>query len=213
MNFFDRQILGSVGEQIRKEWSLSDTALGTLTRRWPSGRMILAGVMFFIAAPLTYLPIDAGPGNPMGFAIPMAFGVAAMNVYHSTAYSTIQDLVEPSLRGTAMATDFCAMYLLGASLGPMVMGRLSDYYMHQAALAAGVIDTAGPTLEPFKAAGLRQAMYLVPVLNLILTFWMCAAARTVPRDIEKLRTWMHDVAAHAPAATGRESPTTFRASL
>ena len=30
MNFFDRQILGAVGELIRKEWSLSDTALGTL---------------------------------------------------------------------------------------------------------------------------------------------------------------------------------------
>src|SRR5262245_18139138 len=30
MNFFDRQILGAVGEQIRKEWALSDTALGTL---------------------------------------------------------------------------------------------------------------------------------------------------------------------------------------
>ena len=30
MNFFYRQILGAVGEQIRKQWSLSDTALGTL---------------------------------------------------------------------------------------------------------------------------------------------------------------------------------------
>ena len=136
-----------------------------LTRRWPSGRMILAGVMFFLAAPLTYLAIDAGPGNPMGFAIPMALGVAAMYVYYSTTYSTIQDLVEPSLRGTAMATYFCAMYL-------------------------------------------------VPVLNLILTFCMCAAARSVPRDIEKLRTWMRDVAAHTPAATeqtatqGRMEPET-----
>ena len=30
MNFFDRQILGAVGEDIRKQWELSDTALGTL---------------------------------------------------------------------------------------------------------------------------------------------------------------------------------------
>ena len=28
MNFFDRQILGVVGEQLRHEWTLSDTALG-----------------------------------------------------------------------------------------------------------------------------------------------------------------------------------------
>src|ERR1700753_2873612 len=30
MNFFDRQILGAVGETIRNEWQLSDTALGLL---------------------------------------------------------------------------------------------------------------------------------------------------------------------------------------
>jgi hypothetical protein len=30
MNFFDRQILGAVGEDVRREWSLSDTALGLL---------------------------------------------------------------------------------------------------------------------------------------------------------------------------------------
>ena len=30
MNFFDRQILGGVGEGIRREWGLSDTALGLL---------------------------------------------------------------------------------------------------------------------------------------------------------------------------------------
>ena len=171
-----------------------------LTQRWPGGRMILSGVMFFIAAPLTYFAIDAGPGNPMGFAIPMALGVAAMYVYYSTTYSTIQDLVEPSLRGMAMATYFCAMYLFGASLGPIVMGKLSDQYMHQAALAAGVTDLVGPALEPFKGIGLRKAMYVVPMLNLLLTGCMFAAARTVPRDIEKLRTWMRDAAAAQPAA-------------
>src|SRR5438270_8985914 len=30
MNFFDRQIVGGVGEGIRREWALSDTALGLL---------------------------------------------------------------------------------------------------------------------------------------------------------------------------------------
>src|SRR5258708_30098524 len=30
MTFFDRQLLGGVGEGIRREWALSDTALGLL---------------------------------------------------------------------------------------------------------------------------------------------------------------------------------------
>lgn len=161
-----------------------------LTRRWLGGRMLLAAAMFFVAAPLTYVAIDAGPGNPMAFAVPMALGVAAMYVYYSTTYSTIQDLVEPSLRGMAMATYFCAMYLLGASLGPIVMGQLSDHFMHAAAAAAGVTETTGAALEPFKGIGLQRAMYVIPVLNLALTVCMLFAARSVPRDIEKLRTWM-----------------------
>ena len=46
MNFFDRQIIGGVGEGIRREWALSDTALGLLgtvftllyARRRPAAR-------------------------------------------------------------------------------------------------------------------------------------------------------------------------------
>src|ERR1051325_5911357 len=30
MNFFDRQILGAVGEAVRREWSMSDGAMGAL---------------------------------------------------------------------------------------------------------------------------------------------------------------------------------------
>ncbi len=165
-----------------------------LTQRWPGGRMILSAVAFLVAAPLTYLAIDAPPASPMGFAFPMTLGVAAMYVYYSTTYSTIQDLVEPSLRGMAMATYFFAMYLLGASLGPVVMGRLSDHYMLAAAAAAGVSATSGPALEAFKGEGLRSAMYVIPVLNLLLTVCMLAAARSVPRDIEAVRRWMRESA-------------------
>jgi MFS family permease len=161
-----------------------------LTKRWPAGRMLLSAGCFFVAAPLTYLAVAAGAGNPMGFAIPMSFGVAAMYVYYSTTYSTIQDLVEPSMRGTAMAAYFCAMYLLGASLGPIVLGKMSDHFTLAAANAAGVTATTLQALEPFKGAGLHQAMYVVPVLNLALTFCMLLAARTVPRDIAKLQDWM-----------------------
>src|SRR5205809_6481506 len=48
LNFFDRQILGAVGELIRKEWVLSDGALGALGTAFtllyavvgvPSGRL------------------------------------------------------------------------------------------------------------------------------------------------------------------------------
>ena len=154
--------------------------------------------MFFVAAPLTYLALLAAPGSSAGFAVPMALGVAAMYVYYSTTYSTIQDLVEPSLRGTAMATYFCAMYLLGASLGPILLGKLSDHYTIAAAAAAGVSEVTPAALEPFRGAGLHTAMFVVPILNLALTLCMFVASRTVPHDIAKMQAWMKESAKGAP---------------
>lgn len=165
-----------------------------LTRRGPGARMTLASATFFLAAPLTYFGVDAAQGSPLAFAVPMGLGVACMYVYYAATYSTIQELVEPSMRGTAMAIYFCAMYLLGAAIGPVVVGRLSDHFTLAAATAANVRDTAGPALEPFKGAGLRRALYLVPAMNLALGVCMLVARRTVPRDVERLREWMRDAA-------------------
>ena len=67
----------------------------------------------------------------------MGTGSGVMYAYYSTVYSTIHDVVEPSLRGTAMALYFFAMYVLGASLGPVGTGLASDYFTFQAASAAG----------------------------------------------------------------------------
>jgi MFS family permease len=170
-----------------------------LTKRWSGGRMLLSAGMFLFAVPMTYLALNAAPGNKMGYAIPLSLGVAAMYVYYSTTYSTIQDLVEPSLRGTAMAAYFCAMYLLGASLGPVLMGKLSDHFTLAAAQAAGVAELTPAALEPFRGAGLHHAMYVVPLLNLVLTVCMFVASRTVPRDIDKLQSWMRESAARGSA--------------
>jgi MFS family permease len=165
-----------------------------LTKRWAGGRMLLSAVMFLIAAPLTWLALQAAPGEKMAFAIPLGLGVAAMYVYYSTTYSTIQDLVEPSLRGIAMASYFCAMYLLGASLGPVLLGKLSDHFTIAVATAAGVTDLSPAALEPFRAAGLHKAMYIVPILNVVLTAVMFIASKTVPRDITRMQNWMRDSA-------------------
>ena len=126
----------------------------------------------------------------LAFAVPLGLVVAAMYVYYSTTYSTIQDLVEPSLRGIAMAIYFCAMYLLGASLGPLLLGKLSDHYTIAAATAAGVTVITPAALEPFRGPGLHTAMYVVPILNLALTACMLIAAKTVPADIAKMQAWM-----------------------
>jgi MFS family permease len=118
--------------------------------------------------------------------------MASMYVYYATVYSAIQDVIEPSLRGTAMALYFFAMYVMGASLGPVGMGFLSSHFTRSAAQAAGVTDTSFQALRPFAAAGLHSALYVVPAFGVLLGLVLFAASRTVAKDMEKLQRWMRE---------------------
>jgi len=112
-----------------------------------------------------------------------------------------------------MALYFCAMYLLGASLGPVGTGLISDYFTFQKASAAGAVAPMafGPlmsaelrslvgeskgfplaALEPFRADGLHTAMYVVPILAAILAVVLFAASRTVTKDVNRLQAWMRE---------------------
>ena len=145
-----------------------------------------------------------------------------MFAYYSTVYSTIHDVVEPSLRGTAMALYFFAMYVLGASLGPG-RHRAGERLLHVpdrrappapsqplpfgALMAAELRSLVGESkgfdlraLEPFRAEGLHTAMYIVPMLAAILAVVLFAASRTVKKDVAKLQAWMRET---TPRRRGR----------
>src|SRR5262249_11419113 len=117
------------------------------------------------------------------------------------------------LRGTAMALYFFAMYVLGASLGPVGTGLASDYFTFQKASAAGAVaplpfgrlmlaelrslvgESKGfdvRALEPFRADGLHTAMYIVPILAALLALVLFAASRTVTKDVTRLQAWMRE---------------------
>jgi predicted MFS family arabinose efflux permease len=186
-----------------------------LYRTRVDGRLIVGTAAIAICAPLIFVALMRPRGDILGFALLMGTGCGVMYAYYSTVYATIHDVVEPSLRGTAMALYFCAMYLLGASLGPVGTGLASDYFTFQAASAAGKVaplpfgslmaaelrSLVGSSkgfdlkaLEPFRADGLHTAMYIVPVLAAILAIVLFAASRTVKKDVEKLQAWMREPA-------------------
>ena len=137
-----------------------------------------------------FMALGRPGGDVVGFSVLMGIGSGVMYAYYSTVYSTIQDIVEPSLRGTAMALYFCAMYVFGASAGPLGTGLASDYFSARAAAAAGVLDRTPLALEPFRAAGLHSAMYLIPTIFALLAVVLFVASRTVTRDVQKLQAWM-----------------------
>jgi MFS family permease len=164
-------------------------AADALYKRRKDGRLLVATVAIAVCAPFMYLSLTRPAGDVMAFALLMGTGVGVMYAYYATVYSTIQDIVEPALRGTAMSLYFGAMYLAGASLGPLGTGMISDFFTTRAALQAGVVDHSVKALEPFRAAGLHQAMYVIPLLATLLAVVLYAASRTVRRDVEALHAW------------------------
>jgi MFS family permease len=134
--------------------------------------MRLAGATALLAAPLAFCAIRL-PAGRAAIAIPLimaAYGL--LQSYYGLVYAAMQDIVAPGLRGAAMGTYFMAMYLCGASFGPLATGGLSDHF---ARVAAG----AGPMTESARAAGLRDAMYAIPASCLALAAVLWAGARVM----------------------------------
>ncbi len=151
-----------------------------------NGRLMLGALAMLLAAPFMYLSLGVGKGAVTNFALLMGAGMVLMFFYYATVYAVVQDVVEPQLRGTAMALYFFAMYLLGGALGPVGTGKLSDSLAGMAAASSGV----GVVNEYYKAVGLHSAMYIIPMLMLLLCVVLFAASRTVAEDMRRLHKRM-----------------------
>jgi MFS family permease len=191
-NFIAAIVLGAVGVVgLLVGGVLADWA----RRKSPNGRMLLSAFALLVSTPCVYLALERPKGALTSFMLLMGVGWMLIYVYYVTVYPAIQDVVEPSLRGTAMALYFCAMYLLGGSFGTYILGFLSDHYGKLAMLAAGqAIEGIKVVPMPYSAQGLHSAFYIVPVISLVLAGVLFAGARTIAADMEKLQSWMREVA-------------------
>lgn len=166
----------------------------SIMKRRSNGRLLVGALALLISVPFIYFALGVPQGRMSIFIALMGIGVGVMYAYYSTVYSTIQDVIEPSLRGTAMALYFFAMYVLGASLGPIGTGFLSDYFFAKAAGGSIISELSPQQIEVFRAQGLHSAMYVIPLLGLILTLVLFAGSRTVTKDMERLQRWMRESA-------------------
>ena len=160
-------------------------------RRRLSGRLEVSCAAILCSIPLLLVGLAVPPGNPWPFAFWLLLTYAMMSAYYGTVYATIQDIIEPSLRVTAMAVYFCAMYVLGAVWGPVATGWVSDRLAVRASERADVAVVMGPTgkwlvADEFRAVGLHQAMYMIPVISVVLVLILFAASRTVSRDRQRM---------------------------
>ena len=166
-------------------------AIGLLLGGWlgdrlrivlPTARVLLPAIALLISAPCVVIALQQPKGGVVAFALLMGTSTALSFAYYSTVYSAIQDVVPANLRGTAVSLYFFAMYVLGASFGSTIMGALSDFFAHQAMIAAGATAMA----DAFRAAGLHNAMHVIPVLMLLCSGSLFGAARTIPADMKRM---------------------------
>lgn len=155
-----------------------------------NARLLTPAIALLIGAACNYFALNLRSGEVAYFVALTGVGLMLGYVYYPGVYAAIQDVVEPSLRGTAMAMYFFAMYLLGGSFGPVLTGRVSDYFTRRAMMAAG----ASVVTEPFRAAGLHSAMYVIPLCSVILVAVLFAASFTVEADMRALQRWMDEPA-------------------
>lgn len=142
---------------------------GALTVVAFGGRLRFAAAAAFLAGPLAWAAIRLPRGNAAAAVALLMLAYGLWQMYYGPVYAAIQDIVPPELRATAMSLYFLGMYLCGGAFGPLIVGRLSDRF---AAAAAGD-----------RAAGLHDAMYLIPAASFALAavLWWSARVAAKPR--------------------------------
>ena len=147
-----------------------------------NGRLLFGAVSLLLTSILTATALLAGKIDVTIFVALFAAGWVFAYNFYTCVYTAVQDVIEPRLRATAMALFFAGLYLLGGGLGPLMVGGLSDYFAQQAMLLAGASEMS----EAFRAVGLHDALYLVPVAMGLTGVFLLMAMRTFRVDAQKM---------------------------
>lgn len=153
-----------------------------LHMRMANGRLLFGGISLLLTSLCTGIALVAGKIDVAVFVGLFALGWVFAYNFYTCVYTSVQDVVEPRLRATAMALFLAGLYLLGGGLGPVMVGGLSDYFAQQAMLAAGAIEVT----ETFRAIGLHRALYLVPVAMGLTGVFLLIAMSTFRLDAQKM---------------------------
>lgn len=152
-------------------------------QRFARGRLVFGAICLFISAIFIGIALYLGNDSLTAVVILLSLGWLASYNYYTTVYPAIQDVVEPNLRATAMAVYFACMYILGGAFGPIVVGALSDHFSQAAMLASG----SAVMTEHFKAVGLHNALFVIPVALFFIAVFVYLSSRSFVQDTRRLQ--------------------------
>src|SRR5213594_1197746 len=177
MNFFDRQILGAVGEEVRREWALSDTALGLL------------GTVFTLLYAVVGVPLGRLSDRTERRRILSAgvFVWSALTAVSGCAQSFSQMVVARLGVGVGEATCSPASTSLIGDLFPGTRrARAVAVWMLGLPLGLGLANGAGGWI--LQNWGWRNAFYLAAVPGVL-----CAVAALMMREPKRGTLEQHAV--------------------
>src|SRR5207249_3129586 len=85
---------------------LGGWACDRIVRRRVGGRLEISAAALTLSLIFLFLAFRAPAGDIVGFGAGFLPSLFFLYVYYAGVYATIQDIVEPALRGTAMAVYF-----------------------------------------------------------------------------------------------------------
>jgi MFS family permease len=122
-----------------------------LCRRTVGGRLMAAGLGFLLAAPCFTLALIIP--KVWGFLPFFVLSGALLNVYSGPLSATMQDVVPPAMRASAIALAFMLAHLFGDLSAPSIVGGISYLLdpQHQTKLAHAMLITG---IVPLVLAGI-----------------------------------------------------------
>jgi MFS family permease len=151
--------------------SIGGLVADKLKERWVHGRLLIG-----LFCTLATIPFAAGVYFSSSLSAAYVYNFFAMffsPMFIGPAYSTVNDLVPPHMRGTASAICLMMVTFIGLAMGPFTMGLISTAY------AKGGM-AAGPALRLGVAWG-----HLLLIVAFVLIVIACY---TIHRDTARIRS-------------------------
>jgi MFS family permease len=97
-----------------------------LHKKFTYGRSLTVAISLSLSAPFMYLGVSEG--RQWLFLVFFFIGTALFSVYHAPVTAVMHEVVPKNLRSSAFAVYVLIIHLIGDTLAPAIIGRLSDSY-------------------------------------------------------------------------------------
>lgn len=153
-----------------------------VSKRSAHGRAIVPQIGFAIAAPLFVI----GFLSPIAWLaiVALVLGSLFHLAYLGVGYAMIHSIAEARMRATAIAILLFFVNLIGAGLGPPIIGMMSDSFT--GSIQSGLLGSTGACQLLSgcgEGAGLALALCAASLLNILAAFLFWRAGRNLRSDM------------------------------